>query len=181
MTEHSEAIRILDAWWPHWMEAEFRPTLGPTVFSRLKSILPQDDDPHLDGAHHGSAYQNGWYGYVQKDLRLLLGRKRLRGLRRPPGRRSRLSRIYCGGRKRRNGNLRRCRSALSASLGKALGADPKQLYDDEGCKDYNRPSDQWCWDAVLQRPAGAITQQLIPWINRPTFQQAIEVQHAAPR
>jgi hypothetical protein len=27
------------------------------------------------------------------------------------------------------------------------------------------------------RPLGAITQPLIPWINRPTFQQVVEVQN----
>ena len=26
--EHSEAIRILDAWWPRWLEAQFQPALG---------------------------------------------------------------------------------------------------------------------------------------------------------
>ena len=179
--EHSDAIRVLDAWWPHWMEAEFRPTLGPRVFRALKSRLRQDDDPNLDGAHLGSSYNGGWYHYAQKDLRRVLGRKRLRGLRGVPKRRSRLSRIYCGGGKRRKGNLRRCRSKLSESLGKALGADPKKLYADELCERYGRPSDQWCFDTVGHRAAGAITQQLIHWINRPTFQQVVEVQRAAPR
>ena len=28
------------------------------------------------GAHLGSAYQDGWYGYVSKDLRRLLGTAR---------------------------------------------------------------------------------------------------------
>jgi hypothetical protein len=34
---------------------------------------------------------------------------------------------------------------------------------------------QWCFDAVFHRPLGAVTQPLIHWINRPTFQQAVEV------
>jgi len=29
---------------------------------------------------------------------------------------------------------------------------------------------------VMFRPLGAVTQPLIPWINRPTFQQVVEVQ-----
>ena len=27
--EHSDAIRIMDAWWPRWVEAQFKPALGP--------------------------------------------------------------------------------------------------------------------------------------------------------
>jgi hypothetical protein len=34
---------------------------------------------------------------------------------------------------------------------------------------------------VRQRPIGAISQQLIEWINRPTFQQVVEVKKKAPR
>jgi hypothetical protein len=43
------------------------------------------------------------------------------------------------------------------------------------------PSDQWCYDAVRQRPVGAINQPLIHWINRPTFQQVVEINNQAPR
>jgi hypothetical protein len=34
---------------------------------------------------------------------------------------------------------------------------------------------------VRQRPVGAINQPLIHWINRPTFQQVIEIKKRAPR
>ena len=37
-------------------------------------------------------------------------------------------------------------------------------------------SDQWCFDSVRFRPIGAVTVRTIHWINRPTFQQAVEVQ-----
>jgi acyl-homoserine lactone acylase PvdQ len=179
--EHTEAIRILDAWWPRWLAAEFRPTFGRAVFNRLQDLLRQDDDPNLDGAHLGSAYNGGWYHYAEKDLRRLLGRRRLRGLRRPPSRRARLSRIYCGGSRRANGRLRPCRRRLAASLKRALAVDPGRLYNDEVCKDYGMPGNQWCFDAVRQRPIGAINHPLIHWINRPTFQQAVEVTRRAPR
>jgi acyl-homoserine lactone acylase PvdQ len=179
--EHPDAIRIMDAWWPLLLEAEFRPALGGALFDRLKARIRQDDDPNLDGAHVGSAYNGGWYHYVHKDLRRVLGKRRLRRLRGPPRRGARLSRVYCGGTRRRGGNLRRCRTVLRASLKRALRVDPARLYADEVCADYGRPSDQWCFDAVRHRPVGAISQQLIHWINRPTFQQAVEVQRAAPR
>jgi hypothetical protein len=169
--DNAEAISILDRWWSRWMRVEFRPTLGARPYKSLLSMIQQDDDPNLDGEHHGSAYQNGWYGYAQKDLRRVLGR-RVRGP---------LARIYCGGSPRRQGNLRRCRARLRSSLKRALAADPAVFYKDETCEDYEMPSDQWCYDAVRQRPVGAINQPLIHWINRPTFQQLIEIQKQAPR
>ena len=87
--EHSEAVSILDRWWAKWIRSEFMPAMGAQLYRRAQSLEPLDDDPNLDGEHHGSAYQMGWYGYAQKDLRRLLGR-RVRGP---------LSRVYCGGSK----------------------------------------------------------------------------------
>jgi acyl-homoserine lactone acylase PvdQ len=169
--EHSEAVSILDRWWPKWLRAEFRPTMGAAVYKRAVGLEPQDDDPNLDGEHHGSAFQAGWYHYAQKDLRRLLGR-RVRG---------KLSRAYCGGSRKRQGTRRKCQSRLRASLKRALKQDPAVFYKDKTCEDYEMPSNQWCYDAVRQRPVGAINQPLIHWINRPTFQQIVEVQKQAPR
>ena len=168
--EHAQAISILDRWWSRWLRVEFRPVLGAAAYRRLGTILRPDDDPNLDGEHHGSAYNGGWYHYAQKDLRRVLGR-RVRGP---------LSRIYCGGSPRRQGNLRRCRARLRSALKRAVAADPAVFYKDETCEDYGMPSDQWCYDTVRQRPVGAINQPLIHWINRPTFQQVIEIQNAGP-
>ena len=44
-----------------------------------------------------------------------------------------------------------------------------------------KAGDQACLDTVRFRPLGGVTQPLIPWINRPTYQQAVEVQGTAPR
>jgi hypothetical protein len=43
------------------------------------------------------------------------------------------------------------------------------------CKKAGRDGDQKCFDSVMMRPLGAVTQPLIDWINRPTFQQAVEI------
>jgi acyl-homoserine lactone acylase PvdQ len=174
--EHTDAIRILDAWWPLWLRAQFKPALGGKLFGRLEDMLGQDNSPNGGGDHVGSAYIAGWYHYAQKDLRRMLGR-RVKGD---------LSRRYCGygrrgGRKRSRAGLRRCRGRLEASLKQALAVDPAKLYEDETCADYGKPSDQWCFDAVRHRPVGAINQPLIHWINRPTFQQLVEVQRQVPR
>jgi acyl-homoserine lactone acylase PvdQ len=169
--DNAEAVSILDRWWPKWLRAEFRPTLGGRPYKRLKSILRPDDDPNLDGEHHGSAYNGGWYHYAQKDLRRVLRRHE----------RGKLSRVYCGGTRKRPGTRHRCQSRLRGSLKRALKQDPDVFYKDKTCEDYEMPSSQWCYDAVRQRPVGAINQPLIHWINRPTFQQVVEIQKRAPR
>jgi acyl-homoserine lactone acylase PvdQ len=160
--EHSEAIRILDAWWPLWVQTEFGSVLGSPLYRGIQSLLPIDNPPNNHGDHLGSAYQDGWYGYASKDLRTILHRK-VKG---------RYSQVYCG-----RGKLRRCRNALAGSLKRALAHDTAQeLYgDDEVCNDAGRSADQKCFDAVRMRPLGAVSQPLIDWINRPTFQQVVEI------
>ncbi|HET6551341.1 MAG TPA: hypothetical protein VFG79_22935, partial [Solirubrobacter sp.] len=74
------------------------------------------------------------------------------------------------------GSLRRCRAALARSLRAAL-KDSSVYTGDPQCED----GDQWCYDAVRQRPIGGATQPLIHWINRPTYQQANEIQSHVPR
>ena len=165
--EHSEAIRILDAFWPRWMRAQFGRSLGDKLFEDLVRAHGLDNSPNGNGAHQGSAYQGGWYGYAAKDLRRVL---RLR-VRQP------YSKRYCGG-----GVRSRCRSALRGALAAALDAsDPRTLYRDAACADAGKPFDQKCFDAIVFRATGGITQPMIDWQNRPTYQQAVEVQGHRPR
>jgi acyl-homoserine lactone acylase PvdQ len=160
--DHTQAVRILDAWFPLWVAAEFKPTIGPDIFDRINSINEVDNAPNNHGGHLGSAYDDSWYGYISKDLRQVLGMK-VRG---------RYSRTYCGG-----GKLDKCRALLASTLKQALAIPANQVYPGDGQCD---AGDQWCWDAVLQRPLGLVNQPLIHWINRPTFQQAVEIQGPAP-
>ena len=114
-----------------------------------------------------SPYQGAWYGYVRKDLRSVLGRK-VKG---------RYVREYCG-----NGKRARCRAVLRASLRRALAVPASALYGkDKVCDDAGKSGSQTCFDAVRFRPVGGATQPLIPWINRPTYQQADEIQARVPR
>jgi hypothetical protein len=122
----------------------------------MEGEFPINDEPGhgASGSHLGSSWDVGFYGIVQKDLRAALG-DRVRGP---------LNRTYCG-----NGSLKRCRAALDASLSQAIAETPQQLYPaDKVCA----AGDQMCSDSIQFRAIGAITQPLIPWINRPTFQQA---------
>ena len=164
--EHSAAIRILDALWPRWMRAEFEPSLGPTLFAQLAAAHELDNEPNNGGEHLGSAYQTGWYGYAAKDLRRVLGRPVARPY----------SKRYCGG-----GSLARCRAVLRDALAHALDDPPAKLYADPACAEAGRPGDQACFDAIAFRATGGVTQPMIAWQNRPTYQQAVEVQGHRPR
>jgi hypothetical protein len=159
--DSSAAIRIIDAWWPRLVTAEFRPTLGQEGFDAVHSMLAFDDPNRIQ--HLGSAFDGGWYGYVQKDLRTLLG-AHVRG---------RYSRIYCG-----KGKPAKCRQALLGSLDDALAHQSDgELYPDGGCTEFGDISGdpQVCADTIHHRAIGAITQPPVPWVNRPTFQQAVEI------
>jgi hypothetical protein len=99
---------------------------------------------------------------VQKDLRSVL-RMRVAGP---------LNRVYCGA-----GSLARCRAALESSLIEAMSESSQQVYPADGvCQ----AGDQMCSDSIQFRATGAVTQPLIEWINRPTFQQAVEIGAQAP-
>ncbi|WP_371651641.1 MULTISPECIES: penicillin acylase family protein [unclassified Streptomyces] len=157
---HPEAVRLMDAWWPLMIEAEFRPGLGDGLYSALTSNLSTDEAPSAGhgptGAHAGSAFQYGWWSYADKDLRTVLGEP-VQGP---------LARAYCGG-----GQLSACRDVLLATLGQAAAKTPAQVYPgDGGCAAGN----QWCADSIVQRPLGGISQNSINWQNRPTYQQVVE-------
>jgi acyl-homoserine lactone acylase PvdQ len=143
--EYTHAIRIMDAWWPRLVAAEFKPTLGQALFDQIS--FGHDAPGRL-----GSAFDTSSYGYVQKDLRDLLGAS-VQGP---------YSRVYCG-----QGSLVDCRGALLNSLSSAL-------QNDSNDKIYGGQT-QAAHDAIGFRAIGAITQPNIPWVNRPTFQQAVEI------
>jgi hypothetical protein len=84
------------------------------------------------------------------------------------------SKRYCG-------SLARCRAVLRAALTDALGDDPAALYSDTACAAAGRPRNQVCFDSIAFRATGGATQPMIGWQNRPTYQQAVEVQGHRPR
>jgi acyl-homoserine lactone acylase PvdQ len=149
--DHSDAIRIMDAWWPRLVQAEFGPGLGPELSTALATVLPLHDPP----GHRGSAFQSGWYGNVSKDIRRVLGDPVAGGF--PVS--------FCG-----NGNLAACRTALLDSLRAAVAAPATETYPaDADCA----AGDQFCHDSIIHQPIGGITQDKTAWVNRPTFQQVV--------
>ncbi len=158
--DQSAAVRIMDAWWPRLVQAEFQPALGPSLLNQFTGEFPINDQPGhgTSGPHLGSAWDVGFYGIVQKDLRSVL-HDRVGGP---------LNRVYCGG-----GSLTGCRAALESSLQAAIGQSPQQVYPADGVCN---AGDQMCSDSIEFKAVGVISQPLIEWINRPTFQQAVSVQ-----
>ncbi|MGW2767703.1 penicillin acylase family protein [Streptomyces sp. NPDC001275] len=157
---NAEAIRILDAWWPLLVKAEFEPGLGSDLYSTFNANLPVDESPSAGhgptGSHAGSAFQYGWWSYVDKDIRAVLGEP-VQGP---------LGRTFCGG-----GSLSTCRDTLIGTLKQAAGAKAAQVYPgDDQCS----AGDQWCADSIVQRALGGIEHGKISWQNRPTFQQVVE-------
>lgn len=157
---NAEAIRVLDAWWPLLAKAEFEPGLGSELFTAFTDNLPVDESPSAGhgptGSHAGSSFQYGWWSYVDKDIRAVLGESVQGGL----------ARKYCGG-----GTLGACRDVLISTLKEAAGKTAAQVYPgDDQCS----AGDQWCADSIVQRTLGGIKHAKISWQNRPTFQQVVE-------
>ena len=145
---------VLDAAWPRIEEAVLSPVLGQ-LLPRLEELHGRSDDPGPDG----SAFLSGWYGYIDKDLRTLLGQP-VRGP---------FSRGYCGG-----GVLAACREALWA----ALDAAATRLELMQGPV----PS-AWRADATAERIrfASGVLPDTMRWTNRPTFQQVMSFSGHRPR
>ncbi|MFE7316233.1 penicillin acylase family protein [Streptomyces sp. NPDC057555] len=157
---HADAVRLLDAWWPLMVKEVFRPGLGTDLYDALGANLAIDESPSAGhgptGAHAGSAFQYGWWSYVDKDLRAVLG-DRVQGP---------LAARYCGG-----GDLSACRDTLLATLRQADSRTAEQVYPgDDNCK----AGDQWCADAIVHRAVGGLTHDKMTWQNRPTYQQVVE-------
>ena len=142
---------VLDQSWDQLSETVLRPVLGDLAApgGLLGQLVRRDDSPRTK---NGSAYGSGWYGYVEKDLRSLLG-DRVRGA---------YSRRYCG-----NGDLAACRASLWAviqssadALAASQGTDPNA----------------WRADATAERItfAPGVLTETMRWANRPTFHQLME-------
>ncbi|WP_030379437.1 MULTISPECIES: penicillin acylase family protein [unclassified Streptomyces] len=157
---NADAIRVLDAWWPLLVKAEFAPGLGDDLYTAMTANLPIDESPSAahgpTGSHAGSSFQYGWWSYVDKDIRAVLG-EQVQGP---------LAHAYCG-----DGSLNACRTVLLDTLKEAAGRSASQVYPGD---DLCSAGDQWCADSIVQRALGGIKHGNISWQNRPTYQQVVE-------
>lgn len=156
------AIALFDTWWdPTDMRASCAPTCGFTLpkdamahgLGSFVELLPEPLDDH-PREHIGSAFNGiSWYGYLNKDLRATLGRPVRGGY----------SRSYCG-------PLSTCRSALRASLHKAVAAAlATQKVSSVGALSYDKTRDD-----IVSVSGGVVGVRPLDWQNRPTFQQVAQ-------
>jgi acyl-homoserine lactone acylase PvdQ len=145
---------VLDQAWTGIADAVLEPRLGHTLTTQLATqIIPQDEPPSTLEQGQTAPYNFGWYGYVSKDLRTLLGE-------RVPGP---YHERYCGA-----GNLQRCRASLWAAIRRAA----QQLAATE-----SPDPNQWWSSATAERiqfePAGSLPVTM-RYTNRSVFEQVID-------
>jgi acyl-homoserine lactone acylase PvdQ len=156
--EQSPAIVLMDAWWPRLARGMFEPRLGKALVDRIDARV----NP-FPTRGTSTFFFDGWFNYVQKDLRRVLHR---------PGR-GRYSRAYCGG-----GRLAKCRAVLQRTLGEAIAAAAQAQGTDDMTK--------WVWhttcpdapttcDQIVPTTGGAVSTPAIPFHNRGTFHQLTQV------
>ena len=138
---------IMDRAWAKIADAVMGPVLGPQL-DDLASLVGRDNRAN----NQGSAYNSGWYSYVEKDLRTIAGR--------PVA--GRFNTQFCG-----TGDLAACRNSLWA----ALEAAGNELEAASGTADPTA----WRSNATAERIVfvPGILPATMRWTNRPTFQQAI--------
>jgi acyl-homoserine lactone acylase PvdQ len=138
---------IMDAAWPLLADAVLSPVLGPQL-DQLARLIGRDNRANSGGSSYGS----GWYGYVDKDLRTVLGRP-VEGP---------FSTRFCG-----EGDLGACRESLWAALDAAGAALQSQQGPNPAA---------WRADATAERivfEPGLFLKDTMRWTNRPTFQQVV--------
>src|SRR4051812_22291736 len=163
--DDDDAVTLMDAFWPRLVGAEFGRVLGPTTTGRLTDVLATGANG-VGGSSAGAPdFYSGWWGYVNKDLRKLFGRARVRG---------RWSRPYCG-----RGSRKRCRKLLRGALLSALSVSRKDLYGH--ASDCASNAQALCWDQNRFKVAAGVDVPDFPFQNRPTFQQTVELSRSLPR
>jgi acyl-homoserine lactone acylase PvdQ len=146
-----QAPAIMDAWWARLVHAVFDTPSGDAIDALHLSI----DDGNRVG-HVGSAFQGATFGHVNKDIRQVLGL----AVTGP------FSRTYCG-----NGVLSACRTALWDAMSQAA-ADLQAEFGSANVADWRR---EVADEDVRHTAAGVTAVPAIHWINRPTFQQVVQL------
>jgi len=146
---------IMDAWWPRLSHAMFDANSANAIDAL--GLTLDDPDRRL---HIGSSFDDAFYAHVNKDLRQVLGL----AVADP------WSRTYCG-----SGVLADCRTALWNALSQSA-ADLETEFGSPNVADWKRAIAD---EDVRQTAVGITTVPAIHWINRPTFQQVVQLSRGA--
>ena len=147
--DEEAAVALMDAWYPRMIDALLpQLTAMEDVGGRDLSLMERDNKP----GDMGSAYQKGYYGYLERVLKQALGTAKApyRALR-------------CAG----SDQPAACRDALADSLTLALD-------DLGGLADRDTWNVDESADNIQHRAIGLSSVPGIHWQNRPTFQQVVE-------
>jgi acyl-homoserine lactone acylase PvdQ len=148
---------VLDAAWAGIAKAVLRPVLGDDLVDQL-ATFDLIDRPAIDtNAGASSNYGRGWYTYVHKDLRTLMGEP-VKGP---------YSRNYCGA-----GDVNACRAAIWQAISDASDRLAAAQGDDPSAWRADARAERIVFQPGLLGPASTIR-----WTNRPSaYQQVMEFQ-----
>ena len=160
--DHRAAVVLMDAWYPHLID-KVLPQMVAIEGKGASLLSGRYDAPRAQG----SAFQEGWFQHMRRVFQMALN---------TPGHAS-YRQLKCAG----TGVLADCRKAVADALDLALtdlgglsnqaNWDGSQLSNAKG-KSGAKVED---YDAVEHTSFSFIPVPAIPWINRPTFQQAVEI------
>jgi len=168
--DHRPALVLMDAWYPHLVDGLLPQltaiTAGaggaqhPTACSDLTLQCPYDA-PRAQG----SAFEYGYYELMKRVLQMALG---------APGHTDYRALRCAGGAD--------CRSAVQLALDQALadlgGWSARARWDGRTLVNFQTGKTGQtveAYDAVQHESFSLLTVPPIPWVNRPTFQQIVEV------
>jgi len=144
------AVALMDAWYDPMIESVLPQIVAlEDVNGENRMIMQRDNAP----GPMGSAYNDGYYGYLERAFDMALERA-------PHPYRE----LRCGG---AGADLEACRSALRNSLNAAIDA----LGGIDNRDNWNADE---AGDRIQHRPLGLAGVPAIDWQNRPTFQQVVE-------
>jgi acyl-homoserine lactone acylase PvdQ len=147
--DHGTAVAVMDEWFERIVHAVFDAQLG-AFYSDIP--LGFDNEP----GPVGSAYQSGYYGLLDKTFRMALGA--------PVS--DPFDVLRCA-----DGTAAACRAALVQSLADAVDALETEFASGDPSVWQADPTD----DQIEFMPFGLAEVDPIPWVNRPTFQQVVQV------
>jgi len=145
------AVALMDEWYPLLLAAVFDQQLAG-----LYDLVPLQFDDAPRNANLGSAYQNGYYGYLARVLRQAARRQT----------KVRYTALRCAG-----GTRESCAAAVQSSLRAAADALAAR-FGSASPADWRADPDA---DEIRFSLAGFARVSPIPWQNRPTFQQVVQI------
>ncbi|WP_197477541.1 penicillin acylase family protein, partial [Alcanivorax sp. HI0044] len=147
--DEEAAVALMDAWYPLMIDTLLpQITAVEDVDGQNLSLMGRDNKPGAGG----SAYNNGYYGYLERVLEQALGTS---------------ANPYRALRCADTDDSNACRDALADSLNQAID----QLGGIASMDSWNVDESQ---DQIQHRAIGLSGVAPIHWQNRPTFQQVVE-------